>query len=369
MAGLSKTANIHQRRTALMLEWYDANRRELPWRTGPGEIGDPYHIWLSEIMLQQTLVATVIPYFRNFITQWPDIHSLARAPLDDVLTQWAGLGYYARARNLHKCADKVASLYNGVFPDEPAELQKLPGIGPYTAAAIAAIAFNKPVMPVDGNIERVVARLEAIKTPLPLAKREVHEVAQELVSPTRPGDIAQAVMDLGASLCAPKRALCAACPLNGECRAYAEGVHDDLPVKAAKASRPTRLGTIYWVENDQGEVLVRTRSPSGLLGGMKEFPSTPWLETGDVGSVIAAIPEIEDKNSPEPQPIDGRVHHVFSHFALELEPKYLRLNKQPDLGPQYLWVHPRNFAKYALPSVMRKVAAHVLERLQESQLA
>jgi A/G-specific adenine glycosylase len=361
----------NQRRTAELrienlLAWYDEHRRDLPWREAPGRRSDPYRVWLSEIMLQQTTVPAVVPYFQKFTARWPTVHDLAAAALDDVLAAWAGLGYYARARNLHACAVRVANGFGGVFPDDPAALIKLPGIGPYTAAAIAAIAFNIPRMPVDGNIERVVVRLDAIETPLPKAKLLIHEAAQRLVAPTRPGDMAQAMMDLGASLCAPRRTFCDDCPLADGCLARAMGITGRLPVKAPKKPRPMRTGAIYWIEREDGTVLIRRRPLSGLLGGMSEFPSTPWIERDIDHSLAAAMPDDVAFHGLECVAYGGPVRHVFTHFTLELWPYRVDVPQEADLGGlldpgKYQWVQPGKFAREALPSVMKKVAGHLLK--------
>src|SRR5258707_10522197 len=230
-------------RPALLLEWYDRHRRKLPWRPLPGERADPYAVCLSEIMLQQTGVKTVVPYFEKFLVRCPDADALGRASLDDVLRMWAGLGYYSRARNLHACAVAVLRNHGGVFPDTEEGLRSLPGIGPYTAAAIAAIAFGRRTMPVDGNIERVVSRLFAVEEPLPQAKPLIQELAATLLGPTRAGDSAQALMDLGASICTPKKPACALCPLNGDCASRARGDQETFPRKAAKKrSEERRVG-------------------------------------------------------------------------------------------------------------------------------
>ena len=356
---------VAETRIANLLAWYDAHRRDLPWRVAPGARADPYRVWLSEIMLQQTTVATVIPYYQKFTARWPSVRDLATAALDDVLAAWAGLGYYARARNLHACAVQVSEMHNGVFPDNPSALLKLPGIGPYTAAAIGAIAFNFPRMPVDGNIERVVARLEAIEVPLPGAKPLIHDAAQRLIAPARAGDMAQAMMDLGASLCAPARTRCGDCPLADGCRARAMGIAGRLPVKAPKKARPLRTGAIYWIVRDDGAVLIRKRPLSGLLGGMSEFPTTPWVEDEADHSLAAAMPGYPAFHNLDCVADGGPVRHVFTHFALELWPYRVAFPNGADIGrtldpARYQWVQPGKFAREALPSVMKKVAGHML---------
>ncbi|MBV9066399.1 MAG: A/G-specific adenine glycosylase, partial [Methylobacteriaceae bacterium] len=254
-----------------LLAWYDRHRRRLPWRAEPGAPADPYAVWLSEIMLQQTTVAAVQKYFRVFMSRWPTLTNLAEAPVEEVMKEWAGLGYYARARNLHACAKAVARDHGGRLPDTESALLALPGIGPYTAAAIAAIAFDRRAVVIDGNVERVVARLAAIETPLPQGKGAIRAAADQITPAVRPGDFAQAVMDLGATICTPQRPACALCPLRGHCRAFARGEQDRLPVKASKAERPLRAGDVF-VLRARDQVLVQTRAPRGLLGGMTQFP-------------------------------------------------------------------------------------------------
>lgn len=338
-----------------LLAWYDANRRDLPWRARPGERINPYWVWLSEIMLQQTTVVTVIPYFEKFLSRWPTLNDLAAAPLDDILKAWAGLGYYARARNLHKCATTLSSEFGGQFPGTEAALLQLPGIGKYTGAAIAAIAFGMPATVVDGNVERVMARLFAVEEPLPGAKKTLYEHAQSLTPETRPGDYAQAVMDLGATVCTPRSPTCSICPLEQSCAARRQGNASALPARAPKAVRPTRYGTAYWLERkgpDGPEVLLRRRPEKGLLGGMMEIPSTPWREATEPQSNDSRIADAEW------QPVEGGVIHVFTHFRLELtiERGVLAVG-QPVEGQ---WTNIDDLEGEALPSVMRKVVAQVL---------
>src|SRR6516225_672234 len=259
-----------------LLAWYDRHRRALPWRAAPGIRPDPYRVWLSEIMLQQTTVATVGPYFDRFVARWPDISALAAAPLDDVLRLWQGLGYYARARHLHTCARAVAEQHGGTFPDDPAALQALPGVGAYTAAAIAAIAFDQRVAAVDGNVERVVARLYGVAAPLPAAKPRLAALAAALVPSRRAGDFAQAMMDLGATLCTPRRPRCVLCPWRPSCAAGSSGRAEAFPVRAERPERPQRFGVAFWLTRADGGVLLRRRPDHGLLGGMIEIPSTRW---------------------------------------------------------------------------------------------
>ncbi len=341
---------------AMMLAWYRRGHRSLPWRAESGEAGDPYRVWLSEIMLQQTTVAAVIPYFERFIEAWPTVGALAAADLDTVLRAWAGLGYYARARNLHACARAVAGRPGGRFPDTEAELRTLPGIGVYTAAAIAAIAFGRHATVVDGNVERVVARLFAVAEPLPAVKPHLRELAATLTPEHGCGDFAQAMMDLGATVCTPRRPRCLVCPLVGACAAAAAGVAQDLPRRAAKAERPTRRGVAYWLEDGEGAVLLRRRADKGLLGGMVELPSTVWgtqappdrVAIADQAPVQAAW-----------RPLPGIVRHTFTHFHLELTMVAARVAGPGAVtGADGFWVPVTQLAGQALPSVMRKLIRH-----------
>lgn len=343
---------------AALLEWYDRHRRRLPWRALPGETPDPYHVWLSEIMLQQTTVASVGPYFERFLTRWPTVADLAAADLDDVLHAWAGLGYYARARNLHKCAQTVAAEHDGMFPSTEEALLKLPGIGPYTAAAIAAIVFDRPASPVDGNIERVMARLRAIRTPLPAAKDEIKEAARNLTPEARPGDFAQALMDLGATICTPRNPACGICPWTNACVARQAGDAADLPKKAPKKQKPTRRGVAYWAMRDDGRVLIRRRPEKGLLGGMMEIPSTEWREEASwtEGEARAAAPEAADWSA-----LPGVVRHTFTHFHLELE--VMRARVPGEDHEECLWVEVDRLGEHALPTVMKKIVRHALAHI------
>jgi A/G-specific adenine glycosylase len=344
-----------------LLAWYDQERRDLPWRVAPGKRADPYRVWLSEIMLQQTTVKAVVPYYLKFLKCWPNVKALAAAPLDDVLAVWAGLGYYSRARNLHKCAQVVAHEYGARFPHSAAELQELPGVGPYTAAAIAAIAFNEPATPVDGNIERVVARLFAVRQPLPAAKGELKRLAATLTPHARPGDFAQAMMDLGAGVCTPRRPSCLVCPVQTDCAANARGIEEELPLRGLRAERPLRLGIAFVALREDGYVLLRRRPEAGLLGGMLEVPSTTWDDL---------LPPAQDALRAAPLKADwwkvpGTVTHTFTHFKLELivyralvpADATLTFWAEPD---RCRWVKRRDLSSAALPSVMRKIIAHGL---------
>ncbi len=335
-----------------LLAWYDKNARSLPWRARHGVTPDPYHVWLSEIMLQQTTVTTVKPYFEKFLQLFPTVADLAAAEDDAVMAAWAGLGYYSRARNLLKCARLVAQQHGGQFPDTEDALLKLPGIGPYTAAAIAAIAFNRQAAPVDGNIERVLARLYALETPLPALKTEIKAKNEKLVPKDQPGDFAQAMMDLGATLCTPKRPNCLICPWQKGCAAQKFGMQETLPKRAPKKPKPERRGTIYWLENSKGEVLLHRRPDKGLLGGMLCFPSTGWDTANDTD--LAQMP------ADEWTALDAEVVHVFTHFRLTLDIQARNAPRGFKKPPQHIWLHPRDFADAALPSVMVKIWKAVL---------
>ena len=348
-----------------LLAWYDREARDLPWRVHPGRHGNrrpnAYRVWLSEIMLQQTTVKAVIPYYANFLKRWPTVSRLAQASLDDVLAAWAGLGYYSRARNLHRCAQVVATEHGGKFPRTEAELRALPGIGPYTAAAIASIAFGAHATPVDGNIERVTTRLFALTEPLPSAKPMIKKLAASITPAERAGDYAQALMDLGATICTPKRPSCLVCPIQTDCLARAEGIEAQLPLKGAKPERPVRVGLAFVALREDGYVLLRKRPESGLLGGMLEVPSTEWIDT---------LPPINEALRAAPVRADwwatpGLVVHVFTHFRLEMSVYRAIVPAEATLtfwaDPQRCeWVARRDLDRVALPTVMRKIIAHGL---------
>jgi len=349
----------HRRRQAL-LNWYDSHGRTLPWRARQGVPADPYLVWLSEIMLQQTTVVTVKSYFRAFTDRWPTLDHLSAAKLDDVLHAWQGLGYYARARNLHKCAITVSKEYGGCFPDNEQELLKLPGIGPYTAAAIAAIAFNRRAAPVDGNIERVFARLLVLEQPAPGLRREIAPKLFSLIPEHRPGDFVQALMDLGAMVCTPGKPRCGICPWSvaevGGCRALAAERTECYPVKRLKKKKPTRLGVAFWAENGEGWVFLRRRAERGLLGGMMEVPSTDWRETPwDLQEVLARVPFKANWRL-----LPGVVRHTFTHFHLELTVCIGRVaSSQIEMANEGdVWSPVDGFKDYALPTVMKKIVCH-----------
>jgi A/G-specific adenine glycosylase len=344
-------------RPDLLLAWYDRHRRVLPWRARPGEHADPYRVWLSEIMLQQTTVKAVGPYFTKFLARWPTVSDLGAASLDDVLRMWAGLGYYSRARNLHACAVAVMRDHGGVFPDSESGLRALPGIGPYTAAAIAAIAFDRRTMPVDGNIERVVSRLFAVEEPLPQAKPRIKELAETLLGPSRAGDSAQALMDLGATICTPKKPACALCPLNDGCAARMRGDQETFPRKGAKKTGAQRRGAAFVVTRGD-ELLVRTRPDKGLLGGMTEVPTSEWLAGHDDKAALAQAPAVRGVTHWHRKA--GVVTHVFTHFPLELAVYTARVPAGTRAPSGMRFVPIATLKDEALPNVMRKVIAHGL---------
>jgi A/G-specific adenine glycosylase len=344
-------------RATLLLAWYDRHARVLPWRARRGDAADPYRVWLSEIMLQQTTVKTVGPYFAKFCTRWPSVEAMAAASRDEVLQMWAGLGYYSRARNLHACAVEVAEQHGGAFPDSEAGLRELPGIGLYTAAAIAAIAFGRHCMPVDGNIERVVTRLFAIEDPLPQAKPRVQALALTLAGEARAGDSAQALMDLGASICTPKKPACALCPLNADCAALKRGDQESFPRKAAKKAGELRRGAAFVVTRGD-DILVRTRADKGLLGGMTEVPTSDWLAAQDDRIARQQAPVLPGVSRWQRKA--GVVNHVFTHFPLELVVYTARVAARSRAPAGMRWVKIATLQDEALPNLMRKVIAHGL---------
>ena len=340
-----------------LLTWYDRNHRSLPWRVSPadkalGIVPDPYHIWLSEIMLQQTTVQAVKAYYDKFLTRWPTVEDLAAAETETVMAAWAGLGYYARARNLKKCAETLAADHNGRFPDTFEGLKALPGIGDYTAAAIAAIAFDRPEAVVDGNVERVVTRLFCIETPLPAAKPEIRLKTRDITPAERPGDFAQAMMDLGATICTPKRPACALCPFSKDCRALKEDNPERFPLKTPKATRPLRRGAAFVAETSQGQILIRTRKSEGLLGGMDEVPTTGWTSRKDGATDVSAAPFAAEWANK------GEVVHVFTHFELHLTVWHALTQEQPVEDGR--WEKIERLGEKALPSVMKKAISKAI---------
>ena len=341
-----------------LLAWYDRHRRRLPWRALPGVVADPYAVWLSEIMLQQTTVTAVKPYYENFLARWPTVHALAAAPTEDVMTAWAGLGYYARARNLHACAKEISTAHGGRFPDSEADLLELPGIGPYTAAAIAAIAFDKQATVLDGNVERVMARLFAVTEPLPKSKETLRAHAKSLTPKDRTGDYAQAVMDLGATVCTPTSPACVICPWTAACLARAQGIAETLPRKLKKADPPQRYGVAFWMMRKDGAVMLRRRPAKGLLGGMVEVPSTPWRTKAWSLNEAQAEAPVKAKW----RTLDGQVTHTFTHFRLSLQTCVADLTAaQAKAFDDALWTPLDALGAVGFPSVMRKVAEHALK--------
>jgi A/G-specific adenine glycosylase len=321
---------------ATLLDWYDRHARVMPWRSPPGRGArpDPYRIWLSEVMLQQTTVAAVRAYFHRFTARWPTVADLAEAEDADVMAEWAGLGYYARARNLLKCARAVQA--RGGFPDQYDALLTLPGIGPYTAAAVAAIAFDRPATVVDGNVERVMARLFSVQTALPRAKPELTALAASLTPQARPGDYAQAVMDLGATICTPRNPACGICPLRPFCAAQAEGTQASLPRKTPKPEKPVRQGTLWLARDANDRWLTEERPAKGLLGGMIGFPGMGWDGAGANAPVTANWQDV------------GQIRHTFTHFHAELAVLAATTLSPPDHGA-FRAIDPDS-----LPTLMRK---------------
>jgi A/G-specific adenine glycosylase len=345
----------------LLLAWYDRHRRALPWRAPRGEPPDPYRVWLSEIMLQQTTVATVGPYFERFLARFPNLLALAEAPLEAVLASWAGLGYYSRARNLHACAKAVVARHRGELPGNEAELASLPGIGTYTAAAIACIAFEQRTVPVDGNVERVLTRIHRIEDELPRAKPAIRKLAQALAhdldTPSRFGDLAQALMDLGATICRPRQPRCLLCPWQEACRARAKGDQESFPKKSAKREGKLRRGAAFVVLRQNGAVLVRTRKEAGLLGGMTEVPGTEWVADFDESIVLSLAPRLGE-TSLTWRRLDGRVRHVFTHFPLELSVFVARVDDGARAPRGCRFLAPGAIASAAFPTLIIKVLAH-----------
>lgn len=340
------------RRAATLLSWYDRHHRDLPWRVSPpmargGIKANPYHVWLSEVMLQQTTVQAVKAYFEKFVTRWPTVAELAAAPTEDVMAAWAGLGYYARARNLKKCAEAVATDHEGRFPDTEEGLRALPGIGDYTSAAIAAIAFDRPAAVMDGNVERVISRLYAIDAPLPGSKPEMKARVAAMTPAERPGDFAQAMMDLGATICTPKRPSCVLCPFREDCLALATDNPERFPVKAAKKEKPVRIGAAFVAVDRDNRVLLRRRVETGLLGGMTEVPTTGWTARLDGGDTEDHAP-FDAHWQPK-----GVVTHVFTHFELKLSVFHATGVEAP--ANNGWWEPVANLDAQALPTVMKKV--------------
>ena len=330
-----------------LLAWYDVHCRDLPWRAPPGRRPDPYHVLLSELMLQQTTAATVSGRFPAFLARFPSLPALAAADEAAILHAWQGLGYYRRARALHALARAVIARHGGILPQDEAALRALPGIGAYTASAVRAIAFEQPVVPVDGNVQRVLARVHRVETPLPAAAAELAALAAALRPGRRAGDVAQALMDLGATVCRPRQPRCHSCPWQDACVARAAGVAEQLPRRAPRAVRPVRRGLAFLLARPDGAILFRRRPAEGLLGGLHELPSSPWRE-GEL-ALQAAL-------GHAPARAQWRLHaapvrHIFTHFVLELT----LAEATTEHAPEGLWCAPEHFDRLALPSVMRKL--------------
>jgi A/G-specific adenine glycosylase len=347
-------------RASTLLRWYDRHRRALPWRAPAGVMPDPYAVWLSEIMLQQTTVAAVIPYYQAFITRWPTVQALAAARLDDVLAAWAGLGYYRRARNLHLCAQHITLQHDGVFPAEAKSLLALPGIGAYTAAALQSIAFERQATVVDGNVERIMARLYEIPQPVAQAKAVVRAHATALLPQARHGDYAQALMDLGATICRPQQPVCSACPWQKNCGAAQHGTTTQFPVPLPRRQRPVRRAVAFYWENPAGEIWLRQRpltgSEGGLLGGMLELPASPWLEQAAMPALSTILPMAP--GAAHWHTVPTPVRHIFTHFELYIQLMYgkaITMNT-PSNG---FWVAPAALPKLAIPSLTQKLIVAV----------
>jgi A/G-specific adenine glycosylase len=357
MAAVESANQVSGDIAAGLLRWYDDHARTLLWRAPPGQpTSGPYRVWLSEIMLQQTTVAAVIPYFERFTARWPNVAALAAADDADLMAAWAGLGYYARARNLLKCARIVVAEHGGAFPTTEAGLLKLPGIGAYTAAAIAAIAFGERAIVVDANVERVISRLFAIETPLSAAKAEIRTACDTITPARRPGDFAQAMMDLGATICSPRAPACPSCPLARGCSAYKAGIAERLPVKRAKAAKPQRTGTAYWIENDDQVWLVQ-RGEKGMLAGMRALPDDGWAARQDGDSQ----PPFEANW----QKLGSAVDHVFTHFTLSLNVAVTAEPVKQDALPSGLWWPIKRLDSAGLPTLFMKAAKAALQRKEQ----
>ena len=349
---LARKRECVQPRAVDLLAWYDRHRRTLPWRAKPGETPDPYRVWLSEIMLQQTTVRAVGPYYARFLECFPSVEQLAAAELTDVLKLWAGLGYYARARNLHACAKMIVERHRGALPRTVAELTELPGLGPYTAAAIAAIAFDARATPVDGNVERVITRLFACEEELPAAKPAIRQLAEGLTPDARTGDFAQALMDLGATICTPKKPTCALCPWNAACAAFRRGDAESFPRKTAKPEGKLRRGAAFVAVRADGFVLIRVRPASGLLGAMTEVPTTAWTSEFDGRRARDEAPLLATWRR-----LPGVVRHTFTHFPLELTVYRAELPSGTAAPEGTRFLPLREVAGEAFPNLMRKVLA------------
>jgi len=336
-----------------VLIWYDKNRRDLPWRK-VNQNSDPYETWISEVMLQQTTVEAVKPYFRKFLSKWPTIQDLAKSNINDVMDMWSGLGYYSRAKNIHKSSHIIIKNYNGKFPNKYDELIKLPGIGPYTAGAILAIAFNKGAVVIDANIERILLRLNGILLPIKDVKKELRELASTLNPEKRIGDYVQALMDIGSKICKPKNPNCSICPIKSNCKSLQNDLTELIPLKEKVKARPIKEAELFWIVSNNDKIFLRRRSLSGLLPGMLEFPSSEWVSTNKKRKSIAF------PFSGKWESIPGKITHIFSHFELSLKVYTFKGIDQDSLNG--LWENKENLNKIGLPSLMRKVYRHVLSK-------
>ncbi|MEC9393061.1 MAG: A/G-specific adenine glycosylase [Pseudomonadota bacterium] len=336
-----------------VLIWYDKNRRDLPWRK-VNQNSDPYETWISEVMLQQTTVEAVKPYFRKFLSKWPTIQDLAKSNINDVMDMWSGLGYYSRAKNIHKSSQIITKNYNGKFPNTYDELIKLPGIGPYTAGAILTIAFNKDAVVIDANIERILLRLNGILLPLKDVKEELRELASTLNPEKRIGDYVQALMDIGSKICKPKNPNCSICPIKSNCKSLKNDLTQLIPLKEKVKARPIKEAELFWIVSNNDKIFLRRRSLTGLLPGMLEFPSSEWISTSKKRKSVAF------PFSGKWESIPGKITHTFSHFELSLKIYISRGIDQNSLNG--LWEDKENLNKIGLPSLMRKVYRHVLSK-------
>ena len=330
-----------------LLGWYDRHKRVLPWRYVLGETPDPYKIWLSEVMLQQTTVTAVKPYFKKFVALWPTVDALAGAEREDIMKEWAGLGYYSRARNLHRCAQIIVNECEGLFPQDQKQLKSLPGIGDYTSAALMTIAFNKPAVVVDGNVERVMSRLNAVKEPLPKSKSILKNIASQWFKDfhERPGDLAQALMDLGATVCAPKSPKCTICPLKEGCKAKKKGMEAEYPYREKKKIRPQKIGYVYWITNEKGQILLHKRPDKGLLPGMMALPTSQWKKREE---------KINDLQWLDVHNLNQYVNHTFTHFDLKLTLKKGSISHNYEPKSNYIWKNKGDLAKIGFPSLFKK---------------
>ena len=352
MTSSDKPIKISKKRAeefrGLMLEWYDEHARSIPWRAKKGEKSNPYHVWLSEIMCQQTTVQAVVPYFLKFIDKWPSVENLAAAEKEEIMREWAGLGYYARARNLHKCAGVIANDYGGAFPQTKVELEKLPGIGDYTSSAITTMAFNNPATVVDGNVERVMARYCDFREPLPKSKKLLKgAAAQFFAGANRHGDFAQSLMDLGAMVCTPRSPKCIVCPVQADCKGRIAGIAENLPAKLPKKKKPQKLGNVYWVENDDGEILLHTRADKDMMGGMVGLPTGAWTEDKLSSDHLEFLDNIKDQ--------DQHIRHSFTHFDLRLNIQSASITENNDLPDDYFWRAKADISANDFPTLFKKV--------------